>query len=166
VQAFVGAAQRLYAPLVAGVLEAPWLVVAGAFALLAGFSALFFQLTGKQEFLPAMDDGRVRVMVFIDPGSALDEMDRVVRLLERLAHQRGGVKGISVTAGGSIFGRTQRERPNRSTLDIQLVPVVERKMSVASGARWRASTMCRWPRAAVRRCNSCPRTASTSSCAT
>jgi multidrug efflux pump subunit AcrB len=77
-----------------------------------------------------MDDGRVRVMVFIDPGSALDEMDRVVRLLERLANQRGGVKGISVTAGGSIFGRTQRERPNRSTLDIQLVPVVERKMSV------------------------------------
>jgi multidrug efflux pump subunit AcrB len=114
VQALVGGAQRLYAPVVAAVLRAPWLVVAAATALLVGFSALFLQLTGKQEFLPAMDDGRVRVNVSIDPGSALDEMDRVVRLLEQLAHAQGDVAGVSVTAGGSIFGRTQRERPNRS----------------------------------------------------
>ncbi len=130
VQALVGGAQRLYAPAVQAVLKAPWLVVAAAFALLAGFGALFFQLTGKQEFLPAMDDGRVRVNVSIDPGSALDEMDRVVRLLEKLAHAQGGVAGVSVTAGGSIFGRTQRERPNRSQLDIQLVPVAARGKSV------------------------------------
>jgi multidrug efflux pump subunit AcrB len=130
VQALVGGAQRLYAPAVAAVLKAPWLVVATAFALLAGCGALFLQLSGKQEFLPAMDDGRVRVNVSIDPGSALEEMDRVVRLLEKLAHDQGGVEGVSVTAGGSIFGRTQRERPNRSSLDIQLVPVVERGRSV------------------------------------
>ncbi|MDH4324301.1 MAG: efflux RND transporter permease subunit [Betaproteobacteria bacterium] len=130
VLAFVGAAQRLYAPVVAAVLRAPWLVVAAACALLVAFGALFLQLTGKQEFLPTMDDGRVRVNVSIDPGSALDEMDRVVRLLEKLAHAQGGVEGVSVTAGGSIFGRTQRERPNRSQLDIQLVPAVERGKSV------------------------------------
>jgi multidrug efflux pump subunit AcrB len=77
-----------------------------------------------------MDDGRVQVQVVTDPGSALDGMDRTVRLLERLAHEQGSVDGVSVIAGGSIFGRTQRERPNRSTLSIQLVPVAARNVSV------------------------------------
>jgi multidrug efflux pump subunit AcrB len=130
VQAFVGGAQRLYLPAVGAILKAPWLVVAASFAVLAAFGALFFQLTGKQAFLPAMDDGRVQVQVVTDPGSALDGMDRTVRILERLAHEQGSVEGVSVIAGGSIFGRTQRERPNRSTLSIQLVPVAARNVSV------------------------------------
>jgi len=129
VQAFVAFMQRMYAPVVAAILKAPWLVVALAVALLAGSGALFFQLAGKQAFLPTMDDGRVQVQVFTDPGGALEEMDVTVRLLERLARAQGAVQGISVVAGGSIFGRTQRERPNRSTLGIQLVPVAERAQS-------------------------------------
>jgi CzcA family heavy metal efflux pump len=133
VQAFVGLMQRMYAPVVAAILRAPWLVVALALALLAACAALFLQLTGKQAFLPVMDDGRVQVQVFTDPGSALEGMDATVHLLERLAHAQGGVEGISVMAGGSVFGRTQRERPNRSTLSIQLVPVAERAQSVE---RW------------------------------
>ncbi len=130
VRAFVAGAQRLYVPLVARILKAPVLVAVAAFALLAGFGGLFFSLTGKQAFLPTMDDGRVRAYVFTDPGGSLEEMDRTVRLLDRLAHAQGDVAGISVIAGGSIFGRTQRERPNRSTFDIQLVPVAERARSV------------------------------------
>jgi multidrug efflux pump subunit AcrB len=130
VHAAVGAAQRMYAPVVAAILKAPWAMVAGAVALLAGFSLLFFQLTGKQEFLPTMDDGRVLVRVFTDPGTSLEQMDGTVRTLEALARAQGGVEGISVLAGGSIFGRTQRERPNRSTLGIQLVPLAERGKDV------------------------------------
>jgi multidrug efflux pump subunit AcrB len=57
-------------------------------------------------------------------------MDRTVQRLERLARAQGDVQGISVIVGGSIFGRTQRERPNRSTLSIQLVPVAQRAKSV------------------------------------
>jgi CzcA family heavy metal efflux pump len=130
VRAFVAGAQRIYVPLVARILRAPALVALAAFVLLAGFGSLFLSLTGKQAFLPTMDDGRVRAYVFTDPGGSLAEMDRTVRLLERLARVQGDVAGISVIAGGSIFGRTQRERPNRSTLDIQLVPVAERARSV------------------------------------
>jgi CzcA family heavy metal efflux pump len=130
VRAFVAGAQRIYVPLVARILRAPALVALAAFVLLAGFGFLFLSLTGKQAFLPTMDDGRVRAYVFTDPGGSLAEMDRTVRLLERLARVQGDVAGISVIAGGSIFGRTQRERPNRSTLDIQLVPVAERARSV------------------------------------
>ncbi|MCG6877172.1 MAG: efflux RND transporter permease subunit [Betaproteobacteria bacterium] len=130
VRAFVAGAQRIYVPVVARILRAPALVAMAAFVLLAGFGVLFLTLTGKQAFLPTMDDGRVRAYVFTDPGGSLAEMDRTVHLLERLARAQGDVKGISVIAGGSIFGRTQRERPNRSTLDIQLVPVAERGRSV------------------------------------
>ncbi|MBE0622700.1 MAG: efflux RND transporter permease subunit [Burkholderiales bacterium] len=130
VRAFVAGAQRIYVPMVAAILKAPWLAVAVAGALLAGSGTLFFQLTGKQAFLPAMDDGRVRVYVYTDTGGSLEQMDRTVLRLERIAHEQGDVKGISSIIGGSIFGRTQRERPNRSTLDIQLVPVVERGRSV------------------------------------
>jgi CzcA family heavy metal efflux pump len=130
VRAFVAAAQALYVPAVSFLLRGPWLVVAGAVALLAGFAMLFAQLAGKQQFLPVMDDGRVQVQVITDPGSALEEMDRTVRLLERLAQAQGGVEGVSVMSGGSIFGRSQRERPNRATLSIQLVPVAARNVSV------------------------------------
>ncbi|MGP1679827.1 MAG: efflux RND transporter permease subunit, partial [Burkholderiales bacterium] len=130
VRGFVAAAQRVYVPLVAAILKAPWLAVAVAFALLAGSGVLFFQLTGKQAFLPKMDDGRVQVYVFTDPGGALEKMDRTVRRLERLARAQGDVEGISAIIGGSIFGRSQRERPSRSTLSIQLVPVAERGRSV------------------------------------
>jgi multidrug efflux pump subunit AcrB len=57
-------------------------------------------------------------------------MDRTVRRLEDIAVAQGEIEGISVLAGGSIFGRTQRERPNRSTIAIQLVPLTERARSV------------------------------------
>ena len=129
VRAFVRGAQRIYVPAVVAILRVPWLAVAAATALLAGFSALFLQLTGKQEFLPNMDDGRVQVQVLTDPGTSLDQMDATVGRLEALARAQGGVEGVSVIAGGSIFGRTQRERPNRSTLSVQLAPLGERTVS-------------------------------------
>ncbi len=135
VRGCVAGAQRVYVPLVATILKAPWLAVAVAFTLLAGFGALFFQLAGKQAFLPTMDDGRVRVYVFTDPGGSLEEMDRTVQRLERLARAQGDVEGISVIVGGSIFGRSQRERPNRSAFSIQLVPVAERARSVEQWVR-------------------------------
>jgi len=130
VQRMVGTAQALYVPVVAATTRVPWLAVIVALALLGGFGALFLNLTGKQAFLPTMDDGRVQVQIFADPGGSLDAMDRTVQRLEDIALAQGDVEGISVLAGGSIFGRTQRERPNRSTLSIQLAPVTERARSV------------------------------------
>jgi len=130
VQRLVESAQRGYAPLLAHSLRAPGLVALTAFALLGLFAVLFVMQAGRQEFLPTMDDGRVSVRVLTDPGTSLEEMDRTVHLLERLAREQGDVEGISVIAGGSIFGRSQRERPNRSTLAIQLTPLTERRRGV------------------------------------
>jgi CzcA family heavy metal efflux pump len=130
VQAMVARAQAAYVPLLARSLRMPLAVVAAAVALLVGFGALFYVQTGKQEFLPTMDDGRVVARIVTDPGTSLVEMDRVVQRVERLALEQGDVTGISVVAGGSVFGRSQREQPNRSTLSIQLAPVSQRDRAV------------------------------------
>lgn len=132
VQRGVAAMQGRYLPLLAATLRAPWLAVALALALLAASAGAFWVLAGKQEFLPTMDDGRVQVQVTTDTGGSLEDMDRSVRLLEALAQQQGDVAGVSVVAGGTVFGRSQRERANRATLAIQLVPVAARQRGVGA----------------------------------
>ena len=130
VQRAMARAQALYVPLVSRGLRAPGAVALGAAVLLAAAGAGFTVLAGKQAFLPTMDDGRVFVRVVTDTGTSLESMDRVVRRLERLARETGEVDGVSITAGGFVFGRSQREQANRSTLAIQLVPAARRSRSV------------------------------------
>jgi len=130
VQALMGRVQERYGPLLQRALSVPWIVVAAALALLAAFALAFGVLAGQQAFLPMMDDGRVQANVRTDPGTSIEQMDRVVRRIEALVHAQGAVEGVSVVAGGSIFGRSQREQANRSSLSIQLVPVGDRLRSV------------------------------------
>jgi CzcA family heavy metal efflux pump len=129
-QGFVTTSLRLYLPALKTTLKAPWLAVALALLLLGGFGMQFLEVSQKQEFLPTMDDGRVQVNISTDSGGSLEEMDRSVRQLEQIARQVGDVAGISVVAGGSVFGRSQRERPNRSSLNIELKPLLERGRSI------------------------------------
>ena len=130
IQAMVARLQAIYQPLVTRTLAAPRAVAAIAVILLAIAAALFWSLAGQQEFLPTMDDGRVQVQINTDTGRSLDDMDRDVSRIEAIALEVGEVDGLSVIAGGSIFGRTARERPNRSTLAIQLVPAGQRSRSI------------------------------------
>ncbi len=130
VQHAVAAAQRRYAPLLGGCLRRPWIVAGIAVLLLGAAAALFDTLAGRQTFLPTMDDGRVFARVLTDSGTSLEEMDRVVDRIERIARAQGDVEGISVVAGGFIFGRSQREQANRSTFSIQLVPVSARERGI------------------------------------
>ncbi len=123
---FIAGARRLYLPVLAASLKRPWLSVLVAVSLLGGFGWQFLASAGKQEFLPTMDDGRVQVQIVTDSGGSLDELDAAVRRLERIALDQGDVAGLSVITGGSIFGRSQRERPNRATLSIELVPLAQR----------------------------------------
>jgi multidrug efflux pump subunit AcrB len=129
-QGFIAWLHKLYLPLLKRSLHAPWRVVALASLLLGGAGLWFVELTGKQEFLPTMDDGRVQVNVTTDAGASLDDMDRSVHRLEAIARQVGDVAGISVVAGGTVFGRSQRERPNRSSLNIELTPLQQRGRSI------------------------------------
>jgi multidrug efflux pump subunit AcrB len=85
--------------------------------------------TAKQIFLPSLDDGRISVSVVADPGIPVDVMDRDVAKLEDLYRRQPEVESVFTIVGGRIFGRTQRETSNRSSLTVQLVPLQQRALS-------------------------------------
>jgi len=104
------------------------LMVMALFALMLALSVPYF-LEGRQQFLPSMDDGRVIVSVKSDPGMALDQMDLIEQRLEAEIRDDPRVDGIFTLVGGRIFGRTETEASNSSTLYVQLVPVGRRGIS-------------------------------------
>jgi len=120
--------QQHYARVVAGVLRFPLLVILVFVLMLAAALPVFFADTAEV-FLPEMDDGRVSVSITTDPGVTLDEMDASVQIVERLLEQQPEVEQVFSIVGGFIFGRTQRESSNRSTLNVQLVPLSQRDIS-------------------------------------
>ena len=116
-----------YVNLLTRVLGYPYLVIL-VFVLMLGITIQVF--FGRQEvFLPAMDDGRITVSVYADPGVTLDDMDRSVQILEALFERQPEVEHVFTTVGGYIFGRTQREQPSSSTLNVQLAPLSRRNIS-------------------------------------
>ncbi len=84
---------------------------------------------GKQIFLPQIDEGRIFLRVTGEPGMRLDEMDDVVNSIETLLLKNPDVATVFSTIGGSIFGRSQRESSNTSSLKIQLLPVTQRTLT-------------------------------------
>ena len=120
-------AQDYYVVIVAWVLRFPLILPAIFTAAL--FYAIPTIFTGKDIFLPKMDDGRITVRMSADPGVTLDEMDRSVRALEELFSRQPETETVFTLAGGFIFGRTERESPNKSTMTVQLVPLRDRNMS-------------------------------------
>ncbi len=125
--ALVQRLQIFYARRLAPVLDHPYLVITAFGLMLALSTQAFF---GKPEiFLPDMDDGRISISLTGDPGGTLDDMDSRVQAVEQLLEQQPEVEHVYTLVGGFIFGRSQRELPNRSTLNVQLVPLAQRTMS-------------------------------------
>jgi multidrug efflux pump subunit AcrB len=85
--------------------------------------------TGKQIFLPDLDEGRVRVRITAEPGIALPEMDNLTKRVENLLQQQPEVESVFTQMGGFIFGRSQYEVSHRSSLNVQLVPFALRTLS-------------------------------------
>jgi len=123
--------QDRYARLVARVLKRPWVLpIVFTAALFYAYPTVFS--SNKETFLPKMDDGRITITVTADPGISLEEMDRSVKIMEKLFSEQPETETVFTIAGGYIFGRTERESPNNSTMTVQLVPLSQRKLS--SGA--------------------------------
>jgi multidrug efflux pump subunit AcrB len=120
--------QERYAAVVDVVLKFPFVVIL-VFVLMLAASVRAVFSDSAEVFLPKMDDGRVSVSMTTDPGATLDEMDSSVRVIEQLLEQQPEVEHVFSTVGGFIFGRTQRESANRSTLNVQLVPLSQRTVS-------------------------------------
>jgi len=95
--------------------------------------ALFFStqhiLNEKQIFLPQIDEGRVYMKISGEPGMRLDEMNQVVDKIETLLLADKEVITIFSTIGGSVFGRSQRESSNSSSIKIQLTSSSQRSMT-------------------------------------
>nr|WP_320136468.1 efflux RND transporter permease subunit [uncultured Amphritea sp.] len=85
--------------------------------------------SGKQIFLPPLDDGRITIRITADTGISLSEMDAKVSQLEALFAQQPETETVFTLVGGSVFGRSQREQSNRSTVVVQLKSVAERQLS-------------------------------------
>jgi multidrug efflux pump subunit AcrB len=100
------------------------LVAAGLFA-----ASLVVARGLGTEFVPQVDDGRVRVQVGFSPGVAVDEADAATQRVERLLAGVPGVATQFAVAGGAIYSRTAVENATRSSIDVQLVGPDQRELT-------------------------------------
>jgi multidrug efflux pump subunit AcrB len=122
--------QRGYAWLLGGLLRHWPLRLAVLAAFIGGLvAAAPVFVSGKQIFLPSMDDGRVIVTATADPGILIDDMDAAMGRVEALLGRHPEVQSLFTTVGGRVFGRTQREMGNRGAITVQLAPLAERGIS-------------------------------------
>ncbi|GMR08726.1 MAG: efflux RND transporter permease subunit [Gammaproteobacteria bacterium] len=120
---------RHYQTLLHYFLNLKWLLIAVLVLLLIFPIYLFILTENKLVILPKLDDGRISISLLADPGTTLEEMDQYVTKVEGVINEQAGVDRVFTLAGGFIFGRTEREIPNRSTLTVQLVPRSQRDFS-------------------------------------
>jgi len=85
-------------------------------------------LFARQEFLPAMDDGHIRIEVVTPPGLGLDDIDARIAAVERRVWSVGDVASVSTRVGG----RPPRQLANHSLLQVQLsAPGTRQESSLA-----------------------------------
>jgi multidrug efflux pump subunit AcrB len=125
--------QGKYAQLLQSVLRYAWVVSLLFIAGLVYTIPTFF--SGQQIFLPKMDDGRITIRLSGDPGISLSAMDKNTRMIEEMLLAKPAVESVFTLAGGFIFGRSERETSNRSTIIAQLVPLGHRTVSSADWIR-------------------------------
>jgi multidrug efflux pump subunit AcrB len=119
--------QNTYAVSIEKLLQYRYLVVLVFMVALACSLPVF--TSGKHIFLPKLDDGRIRIRVSADVGISLEDMNKKVERLEALFAQQPETETVFTLVGGSIFGRSQRETPSRSTIVVQLASLSERGIS-------------------------------------
>jgi len=92
-------------------------------------AAFYYIADGRKDFLPKMDEGNISVNITADSGVQLEEMDRVVKKLEALFLAQKEVKTALTTVGGFIFGRSEFQSSQYSSISIQLIPSDQRNFS-------------------------------------
>ncbi|MBT5228838.1 MAG: efflux RND transporter permease subunit [Methylococcales bacterium] len=108
-------------------LSLSWLIVA---IFIAGMAFSTQQLMqSKQSFLPKMDEGRIAVSIRADSDIQLDDMDSLVKRIETIIQTQPYVTDVYTQVGGFVFGRSQFESSNYSSLTIQLQPMAQRQQS-------------------------------------
>ncbi len=98
------------------------------FCLLFGLAIYQINITKKIDF-PRMDEGRISLSITGDAGMQLEEMDSTVEQIEDLLLQQKEVVSLFTSAGGFVFGRSEFQSSNRSSIKIQLVPSDQRSVT-------------------------------------
>jgi len=80
----------------------------------------------KRIDFPRVDEGKISISISGDPGMQLEEMDSAVDQIEDLLLQQTEVLTLFTTAGGFVFGRSEFENSNRSSITVQLTPSDQR----------------------------------------
>ena len=135
--------QQAYGRLIGALLHVPWLLPLAFGA--AMYCAMPVFMDRPETFLPDMDEGRISVSITADRGINLDAMDRLTRRVENIiaaqpddsrdgggrAKQEAGagVDSVFTIVGGRIFGRSQYEAANRTSMQVRLRPKAERNIT-------------------------------------
>ncbi|MFA9460093.1 efflux RND transporter permease subunit [Thiohalorhabdus sp. Cl-TMA] len=127
---FLAGLERHYQGLLRGALNRPWTVAGLALAAVAATAAVIPQL--GSEFMPATDEGEVRVDVEMPPGTRLETVKRATLAARRVVAERVPEAEVTVTSVG-----TSGYRPSESAVGdvrISLPPRGERDRSSAEVA--------------------------------
>ena len=95
-------------------------VVLGFIAVTLGSVAMLPRL--GTEFLPQMDDGRIRIDVRMPTGTAVDRTGQVVRQIEQALSDDPLIESIFTLSGGRSRGLFTTEVAYEGELNVQLVP--------------------------------------------
>ena len=94
------------------------------------FMLAIYQInTTKRIDFPRVDEGKISMSISGDPGMQLEEMDSAVDQIEDLLLRQEEVLTLFTTAGGFVFGRSEFENSNRSSITIQLKPSNKRNIT-------------------------------------
>ncbi|MBD3180417.1 MAG: MMPL family transporter [Candidatus Latescibacteria bacterium] len=96
------------------------IVIASALAVFA-LSLVLIANTGS-EFLPKLDDGRIKVKVMMPSGTAVGRVDRILSRLESRLEDIPEIESIFSLAGGRVWGLATFEIAHEGELNLQLVP--------------------------------------------
>ena len=96
--------------------------------LVASFSLLVFGKIGG-EFIEVSDQGEFSVMMELEPGTNLEETNRLTRMVEHRLSTLPEVKKILVNVGASSEGFFNQSADNISELNVRLTPKEQRTRS-------------------------------------
>ncbi|MFW2371490.1 MAG: efflux RND transporter permease subunit [Gammaproteobacteria bacterium] len=119
--------QKVYVGALKKLMQLPWLMFIILLPLLIySFYALYH---ARQDFFPTMDEGRISVGITAEAGTRLEQLDAALTQLEQLFMAQPEVLTTFVISGGSVFGRSEYERSNRGSINLQLKPMYQRNIS-------------------------------------
>ncbi len=118
---------RQYEKILRDVLGVRKIVILLGFILFA-VSLLLINRMGS-EFLPKLDDGRIKVKVMMPSGTAMHQVDEILSSLEAKLSDVPEIESVFTLAGGRVWGLATFEVAHEGELNLQLVPKGKRRIT-------------------------------------